>query len=413
MNPDVVTFLLILLVNFVITFLYWLFFFVIQKKYEAGFATRCMVMLLCPVIGPIYFFLGWILRKIFFHKPVELTDVIFSKDRKKSLLKADEERENNIVPIKDAVTVVDKQNARELILEVLRHDVRKSLSSLFLALNSDDSEISHYAASVLQSELGKFRNSVQNTVSEIDRIEAKLSAHEEHDGELKTPAGKEYSKILAELNVQANQDADKEDEKTADKAADKEQAPNDDLLKGREKKERKFIFADLSDKLEQSEDYQQHELSAHKQGLRAYYGDEIVEATINQLLSEQAEMSHSLIRSLYEVIRQNVLSEKESIHFTEISDKIALLIEKRDSLSAEEMAQIAECWRLRKSYDKCTQWSDRLSLVYPESLDAFSTKLKLCYDTNNREQFFVTLNDMKTSGVPLNHEMIEMVRVFN
>lgn len=45
MNPDVVTFLLILLVNFVITFLYWLFFFVIQKKYEAGFATRCMVML--------------------------------------------------------------------------------------------------------------------------------------------------------------------------------------------------------------------------------------------------------------------------------------------------------------------------------------------------------------------------------
>ena len=392
MNPDVVTFLLILLVNFVITFLYWLFFFVIQKKYEAGFATRCMVMLLCPVIGPIYFFLGWILRKIFFHKPVELTDVIFSKDRKKSLLKADEERENNIVPIKDAVTVVDKQNARELILEVLRHDVRKSLSSLFLALNSDDSEISHYAASVLQSELGKFRNSVQNTVSEIDRIEAKLSAHEEHDGELKTPAGKEYSKILAELNVQANQDADKEDEKTADKAADKEQAPNDDLLKGREKKERKFT---------------------HKQGLRAYYGDEIVEATINQLLSEQAEMSHNLIRSIYEVIRQNVLSEKESIHFTEISDKIALLIEKRDSLSAEEMAQIAECWRLRKSYDKCTQWSDRLSLIYPESLDAFSTKLKLCYDTNNREQFFVTLNDMKTSGVPLNHEMIEMVRVFN
>ena len=170
---------------------------------------------------------------------------------------------------------------------------------------------------------------------------------------------------------------------------------------------------DLSDKLEQSEDYQQHELSAHKQGLRAYYGDEIVEATINQLLSEQAEMSHNLIRSIYEVIRQNVLSEKESIHFTEISDKIALLIEKRDSLSAEEMAQIAECWRLRKSYDKCTQWSDRLSLVYPESLDAFSTKLKLCYDTNNREQFFVTLNDMKTSGVLLNHEMIEMVRVFN
>ena len=61
MSADVIAFLLILIINFIITFLYWLFFFVIQKKYEAGFATRCMVMLLCPVIGPVYFFLGWMI----------------------------------------------------------------------------------------------------------------------------------------------------------------------------------------------------------------------------------------------------------------------------------------------------------------------------------------------------------------
>lgn len=184
MRADVIIFILILIINSIVAFLYWLYFSVINKQNEGGFVSRFIVMLLCPIIGPLYFVFGWILRKIFFHKPVDLSDVIFSKEREKSLLKTDE-KENNILPINDAVTVVDTQNARELMIEVLRHDVRKSLSSLFLAMNSDDSEISHYAASVLQSELGKFRNSVQKEMAEIDRIEGVLQENEKYDGQKK------------------------------------------------------------------------------------------------------------------------------------------------------------------------------------------------------------------------------------
>ena len=396
MSGEVFVFFLILLINVLVTFVYWLFFFIFRKEHEAGFASRCVAMLLFPVIGPVYFFLGWLLRKIFFHKPVELTDVIFSKEREKSLLKSDEERENNILPIKDAVTVVDKQNARELMLEVLRHDVRKSLSSLFLALNSDDSEISHYAASVLQSELGKFRLDVQNVTAEIDETEEQLRACEKYDGERKTPEGKEYSKRLAELGGAAEADVPQ----------------SDDRIEGREKAERKLIFADLSDKLEESEDYDRHETFAYEQGMRAYYGDDAGELTIRQKLSEQAQAAHELIESIYEVLRQNVLSDLESIHFTELTDRMAHLLEKRDTLSAEEMARIAECWRLRKNFEKCSLWSDRLCLVYPDALEAFSTKLKLLYDMHEREQFFATLEEMKKTGVPLSHEMMEMVRVF-
>ena len=396
MSADAFAFILILAVNAIITFLYWLFFFVIRKKYEAGFATRCFVMLACPVVGPIYFAMGWVLRKLFFHKPVDLVDVIFTKEREKTLLKADEDTERNIIPIKDAVTVVDKQNARELMLGVLRHDVRKSMSSLFLALNSDDSEISHYAASVLQSELGKFRSEVQKTAGEIDQTEALIREYERYDGELKTPAGKAYSKRLSELLG----------------LPDEEPPESDDRVEGREKTKRKFTFADLSDKLEMSEDYQRHNTSAHEQGMRAFYGDEVVETTVRQKLNKQVGSAHELLQSLYEVLRQNVLSELESIHFTELEDRMAHLLEKRDMLSEEEMARASECWRLRKDYEKCAQWSDRLFLVYPESLEAFSTRLKLYYDSGDRTRFFDTLDRMKRNGVPLDHDMMEMVRVF-
>ena len=298
MRADVIIFILILIINSIVAFLYWLYFSVINKQNEGGFVSRFIVMLLCPIIGPIYFVFGWILRKIFFHKPVDLSDVIFSKEREKSLLKTDE-KENNILPINDAVTVVDTQNARELMIEVLRHDVRKSLSSLFLAMNSDDSEISHYAASVLQSELGKFRNSVQKEMAEIDRIEGVLQENEKYDGQKKTPAGKQYSRLLAELKGETYKEDDEDIRK------------KDDLRAGREKKERKHIFADLSDKLEQSEDYYRHELSAHEQGLRAFYGDEIEETTLTQMLNEEIATAHGLIASIYEVLKQNVLSEQE------------------------------------------------------------------------------------------------------
>ena len=70
----------------------------------------------------------------------------------------------------------------------------------------------------------------------------------------------------------------------------------------------------------ESEDYYRHEISAHEQGMRAYFGDDIGEMTIHQKLIEQADKAHKLIDSIYGVLKQNVLSEMESIHFTALAN---------------------------------------------------------------------------------------------
>lgn len=41
---------------------------------------------------------------------VDLEDVIFSKDRVRVQLRADEDRERNIVPIEEAIAVSEKKN---------------------------------------------------------------------------------------------------------------------------------------------------------------------------------------------------------------------------------------------------------------------------------------------------------------
>lgn len=132
-----------------------------------AYVLRFIVMVLCPVVGPLFFLCSHLMYKVFFRKEVDLEDVIFSKERIKSHLKADEERERNIVPVEEALAVSDQKNLRMLMLNVLRGNIQESLESITMALNSEDSETSHYAASVLRDELNEFRTNVQKLYSEM------------------------------------------------------------------------------------------------------------------------------------------------------------------------------------------------------------------------------------------------------
>ena len=58
-----------------------------------------------------------------FRQEVDLDDVIFSKERVKTNVKADEERERNLVPLEEALAVSDKKNLRMLMLNVIRGDL--------------------------------------------------------------------------------------------------------------------------------------------------------------------------------------------------------------------------------------------------------------------------------------------------
>lgn len=133
----------------------------VQYDNRRAFLIRFIVMVLCPVVGPAFFLCSYLLFKTVFRQAVDLEDVVFGKERVRTHLKADEERERNIAPLEEALAVSDKQNLRMLMLNVIRGDLQKSLESITMALNSEDSETSHYAASVLCDELNKFRSQVQ------------------------------------------------------------------------------------------------------------------------------------------------------------------------------------------------------------------------------------------------------------
>ncbi|MBQ3907180.1 MAG: hypothetical protein II743_10480 [Lachnospiraceae bacterium] len=122
-----------------------------------GYYIQAVIMFLCPIVGPLFFIVAQVIYAYFFKNGADLADVIFGKDKIKAPRKAEEEIERNRVPLEEALAVSDRQSLRGLMLDVVRGDVQKSLASINLALNSEDSETSHYAATVMRDSLNDFR----------------------------------------------------------------------------------------------------------------------------------------------------------------------------------------------------------------------------------------------------------------
>ena len=135
------------------------------------YLIRFIVMLLCPVFGIVFFFVSHLLFLTIFRRKVDLEDVVFSKERVRTQLKADEDRERNLVPIEEAIVINDNKSLREVMLNTVKGDIKDFLSAISMALDTEDSESAHYAASILSFELDEFRLEVERLYEEIKEEE--------------------------------------------------------------------------------------------------------------------------------------------------------------------------------------------------------------------------------------------------
>lgn len=152
-------FVILLIANLLVAGIYltWNIIHKTNKNYIVGF----VVMLVCPLVGPLFYFLAYGFYRLFFQEPVDLEDVIFSKERVKSFVSAEEEKERNLVSLEEAIEITNEKELRGLMMNVVRGDVSRFLYSISLALNSQDTETAHYAASMLQDALNDFWTKIE------------------------------------------------------------------------------------------------------------------------------------------------------------------------------------------------------------------------------------------------------------
>lgn len=264
------------------------------------------VMLLFPVAGIIFFSLSALLNRIVFRKDVDLSDVIFSKERVKSLAKGDDEAERNMVPIEEALAVSDRESLRTLMLNVLKGDVSESLHSISEALYSEDSETAHYAASVLRDELNDYRTNTDKLYEEMRKAE--------------------------------------------------EMSPDDVV-----------------------------------------------------------EMADALLSYMNAFLSQDVFMKMEQEFYVK---KMADVAETLHRISPSDLQCAHFEWVTRlltsiRDFDAAAVWCERGMQLYPHELSSYTAYLKLYFATGNREAFFATLDDLKSSDIVMDKETLELVRTFS
>lgn len=263
---------------------------------------KAAVMLLCPVIGGAFIFLAYWFYIAFMSRSMDLEDVIFSKEKSQNIMKADEERERNIASLQEALLITEKHELRKLMMNVIKGDYRSSLASISLALNSEDSETSHYAASVLQEVLNTFRTNVQN----------------------------QYQ-------------------------------------------------------LCQQENTEEH-----------------------------LQNCIDLVEYMNPILVQKIFTDMEQQSMVERMEEICEMIWKK---SPEKLpSNIYEIVSMRllemKQYEACHKWCLRAVEQYPKALASYSCQLKLYFTCKDRTAFFEVMETLIASDIVLDHETLELIRVF-
>lgn len=160
----------ILLIYYVITFLYLM---IQYRRDRENMVVKLLIGLFCPFIGLILLF-------IMFHNRKDdknfLPDELIKKEKEtaETLRNVDIEKETNIVPMRDALLLNDNQTKRKLLMNILKNETFNKIDILQTALQNDDTETSHYAATAIQDTKGQLLKSMQHFEYQVEKFPSDL-----------------------------------------------------------------------------------------------------------------------------------------------------------------------------------------------------------------------------------------------
>lgn len=166
-----------LILNTILAFLLWIFLVICHKK-EKGVVYGLFV-LFCPGISLILLtFTPLVVCLVKWRKHgAENLDYL-----QRTQLQAYDINElntiagENLVPVEEALVISDKEDKRKVFLNMLKSDDACNVSIMKAAIHHEDSEIAHYAAAAISSQLEKFKRKEQILYAECRQTSSRSEA---------------------------------------------------------------------------------------------------------------------------------------------------------------------------------------------------------------------------------------------
>lgn len=159
---------IIILINTILSLLLLL---ALTKRTDMKSALmRSFIIFMTPVVGAVFFAGAFIVERILSRKKsLTYGDITFDDTRYKKKQLMDFIDEIDIVPLEEAFKVSEKHDRRKSLLETLKKDYSKNISSIMRGLNNEDTETSHYVATVIMSITSDYLNLLGKLKSEYTK----------------------------------------------------------------------------------------------------------------------------------------------------------------------------------------------------------------------------------------------------
>lgn len=138
------------------------------RKTRRNIIVKLIVVIFCPFFGLFLIYLMFHDRK---NDEPFIPEGIIQKQKGQAeiLRKVNFERETSFVPMKDALLLNDNKTKRTMLLDILKNDTFSHIGILQTALQNDDSETSHYAATAIQDIKSKLLSSIQQMEYQLEK----------------------------------------------------------------------------------------------------------------------------------------------------------------------------------------------------------------------------------------------------
>ncbi len=176
LNSDWIVWL-VLIVNLLIAVIYMVVMYA-KTKLKYVF-LRGMIMICCPVTAICCYTFGWLFGKVF-KTEVDYENLSMDKTKKEFEQEIDKETEMKKLPIEEVLTVSTTKDRREAMINLLKTDVSDSLSLIRKAVENEDPETAHYAASALTDVMGRFTGEVNQLQAAYDQDRTNREINEEY-----------------------------------------------------------------------------------------------------------------------------------------------------------------------------------------------------------------------------------------
>lgn len=155
------------------TILAIVFFIYNMKKCREEAIYKAAIIFFLPIFGAAYFVIFFILQRKY-NCEDELGDYLEHYENKINTTvysKIDKDKGINIVPANEALILNENKIKRSMLIEVLKGDVEQHIPILKKALENDDTETSHYAATAIAEIKKNYVTTIQQTsmIYENDR----------------------------------------------------------------------------------------------------------------------------------------------------------------------------------------------------------------------------------------------------